>query len=277
MEIRILLLAVGVAASSVPSTVAAAQREAHQGTATSAPTALDVAQCRQAQGVVTGIIDAAMKRLDDARLTNSAAAMRDATDDLQAVLVDLRTQLAPCAEMQIAAGAPAGPSMPTAHQAPAAAPAMPAPGGAAPHVGHVMPATPPAAAPRAASPAASRPPMMPRAVPAAADPHAGHAAPARPAAPANRTAASPTSPAPAATAATAGRNAARRPAPPTDIADLKCTTTVDPKTTPRMLYQGRMYYFCSEQDRGVFAKDPAEYVTAPLTAAPGTAPPAHAH
>jgi YHS domain-containing protein len=272
MKNRILLLAIGVAASSAPSTVAAAQHEAHQGAATSAPASVDVAQCRQAQGVVTGIIDAAMKRLDDARLTNNAAAMRDATDDLQAVLVDLRTQLAPCAEMQIAADAPAGPSMPTAQQAPAATPAVPAPGGAAPHAGHVMPATPPAAAPRAALPAASRPPMTPRAAPAAADPHAGHAAPARPAAPANRPAASPTGAAPAATAATAGRDAARRPAPPTDVADLKCTTTIDPKTAPRMLYQGRMYYFCSEQDRGVFAKDPAEYVTAP-----GTAAPAHAH
>jgi YHS domain-containing protein len=39
-----------------------------------------------------------------------------------------------------------------------------------------------------------------------------------------------------------------------------------------MLYQGRMYYFCTDASRAEFAKDPAKYVTAPAQAAP-----AHAH
>jgi YHS domain-containing protein len=40
-----------------------------------------------------------------------------------------------------------------------------------------------------------------------------------------------------------------------------------------MLYGGVMYYFCSEQDRAAFAKDPSKYA---LPAA-DQAPPAHAH
>jgi YHS domain-containing protein len=47
---------------------------------------------------------------------------------------------------------------------------------------------------------------------------------------------------------------------------------MDPKTAPRMLYQGRMYYFCAEASRAEFAKDPSKFVTAPPQAAP-----AHAH
>jgi YHS domain-containing protein len=39
-----------------------------------------------------------------------------------------------------------------------------------------------------------------------------------------------------------------------------------------MLYQGRMYYFCTEASRAEFAKDPSKFVTAPPQAAP-----AHAH
>jgi YHS domain-containing protein len=39
-----------------------------------------------------------------------------------------------------------------------------------------------------------------------------------------------------------------------------------------MLYQGRMYYFCTEASRAEFAKDPSKFVTAPPQAAP-----VHAH
>jgi YHS domain-containing protein len=53
---------------------------------------------------------------------------------------------------------------------------------------------------------------------------------------------------------------------------LKCSNAVDQKTAPRMLYQGRMYYFCTEASRAEFAKDPARFVTAPPQATP-----AHAH
>ena len=65
---------------------------------------------------------------------------------------------------------------------------------------------------------------------------------------------------------------ASAPTPPVNIAELKCSNAVDPKTAPRMLYQGRMYYFCTEASRAEFAKDPAKFVTAPPQAAP-----AHAH
>jgi YHS domain-containing protein len=61
--------------------------------------------------------------------------------------------------------------------------------------------------------------------------------------------------------------------PVTEFAQLMCESKVDPKGAPRMLYQGRTYYFCSEQDRAEFAKNPAKHVKAP---APQAAP-THAH
>ena len=67
--------------------------------------------------------------------------------------------------------------------------------------------------------------------------------------------------------------APRPPAPARSVEALKCRTNVDPKVAPRMLYGGVMYYFCSEQDRAAFAKDPSKYA---LPAA-DQAPPAHAH
>ncbi len=163
------------------------------------PATAQTAQCSQAQPVVTGLLEDASKRLEAARLTNSAAAMRDAADDVQSALVDVRAQLAPCAQM--ATSAPAS-----------------APGAQDAHAGHVMPSTPTPAP--AASTARPAPPM-----------------------------------------------------PPTAITALKCGAPVDPKTAPRMLYQGQMYYFCSEQERAAFAKDPGTPATAPTQ---GTAP-AHAH
>jgi len=45
---------------------------------------------------------------------------------------------------------------------------------------------------------------------------------------------------------------------------------VDPKTAPRMLNQGRMYYFCSDAERAAFAKDPGRYMTPQGEAAPAT-------
>jgi YHS domain-containing protein len=155
--------------------------------------------------------------------------------------------------------------------APAAAPGVSLPQppaasspGADPHAGHVATAPPAAATPRAPA-AAARPRTAARpSAPAAADAHAGHAAaPAAPTAAASAERPAPP-PASATRAAVAG--------PPTDIAELKCTNGVDPKTAPRMLYQGRMYYFCSNDERAQFAKDPGRYVTAPPAAA---APHAH--
>jgi len=41
-----------------------------------------------------------------------------------------------------------------------------------------------------------------------------------------------------------------------------------------MLHQGRMYYFCTEQERAAFAREPAKYVPAAAAASPA---PEHAH
>lgn len=194
-----------------------------QGAATSA------AECAQAQARADRTIDVANRRLETARQSNSPAALRAAVDDMQAALRQLRVEIAPCANVQGAAGAAdphAGHAMPNMQQAPAAppgtpvmrpgstapapaavAPASPAPGSAAvPHAGHVMPGAPamPAADPRMAAPPAA--PRSARPAPAPnADPHAGHVMPGAPAAPARSApaAAAPraTTPAPAAGAA----------------------------------------------------------------------------
>lgn len=42
--------------------------------------------------------------------------------------------------------------------------------------------------------------------------------------------------------------------------DKLCGTRPDPKTAPRATYQGRTYYFCSDDDRAAFQKNPAKYV-----------------
>ena len=63
------------------------------------PSAAQAAQCTVAQASVNATIEASMKRLEEARLTNSASAMRAATDAVQAALLDIRTQLAPCAQL----------------------------------------------------------------------------------------------------------------------------------------------------------------------------------
>jgi YHS domain-containing protein len=261
MHRRVFALSVGLAAVVNAASAAAGQHEGHQAGTAAAPTAAQVADCRQAQPVITALLNAALKRLDDARLTNSAPAMRAAADDVQAALVDVRTQLAPCATMAPAAAegqaahtmpaAPAAPGSPRPATQPAAAPP---PVAADAHAGHTMPAPP---APRAPSPPAARRSAGAPSTAPAGDAHAGHVMP--PAAPAQ--AAAPPAP---------GRATAA--APPTNIADLKCSNAVDPRTAPRMLYQGRMYYFCTDASRAEFAKDPAKYVTAPAAAAP-----AHAH
>src|SRR3990170_1778026 len=110
METRVFLLSIGLAAVATVGNVAAGQHEGHQ--AGAAPSAAQVTECRQAQPVITELLNAAVKRLEEARLTNSAAAMRDAADDVQAALVDMRTQLTPCSVMQpAAADAQAGHAM----------------------------------------------------------------------------------------------------------------------------------------------------------------------
>jgi hypothetical protein len=122
---EILVTIAMVWASTAAATVAARQHEGHQTPGgTQQPTA-DVARCGQAQATVGRLIEAAKVRLELARQANSAAAMRDAIDDFQSVLVDIGAQLAPCAGIQACGSADphAGHALP----APVARPADPAP------------------------------------------------------------------------------------------------------------------------------------------------------
>ena len=288
MDTRAIFVTIGFAVALMASTVKAGQQPVAgdaQGTA-------QVAQCRQAQAVVTTTIEGALKRLEEARLTNSPAVMRAAADDLQAAFLEIRMQLAPCAQIQ--ASAPeghAGHTMPSVQQAPssasespaikpgaaapgagAGAPPTPAPG-ADPHAGHVKPGTQQAPArpvpqpsqkPGASGGTLPRPQNAPTA--GTSGEHPGHAMPAAPAATTTKDASRPTASEPRSAAKTTAAN------PATDSKDLVCEN-VDPKTAPRMLYQGRMYYFCSEGDRAEFAKSPDKYVKAPST----EKAPAHAH
>lgn len=297
METRLRLVLVTIlTVVLVVSNVVAGQHEGHQAGTMSSMTA-EVTQCRGAQPRVAAAIEAALKRLDEARQTNSAAIMRAASDDLQLALLDIRTQLAPCAQMQIATPQPQpGQNLPTGQQAPSApsGASMAQPGAANP--AHA-PSVPRAAAvggdshavhtpaPKSAAPAdprrvpdAARRPSSPAPgdSPRATDAHAGHTAgtagatgasapaakPRSPSAPAtsSRDATAPVAPPPRRTAALA--------TPPTSLNELKCRNEVDPNTAPRMLYQGRTYYFCTDEDRAAFAKDPGRYDTAPAEAAP---------
>jgi YHS domain-containing protein len=99
-------------ALSFASSIALAQHDAHK--PSGAPP--DIAPCLQAQPAVEQILTAAAARLESARQTNDPAEMRAAVDQLQGVLRDLKTQLAPCAAAAASASAHA------AHGAPASAP-----------------------------------------------------------------------------------------------------------------------------------------------------------
>jgi len=131
----------------------------------SADAAETLAQCAQVQPVIQRLLDGASARLEAARQSNSAEALRAAVADVDGALRDVRAQLAPCANVPPAGDAHAGHAMPNVQQAPAAAPGTPAmaPGSTSP--------APAAVAPGAKAPAS------------AVDPHAGHglqAAPAKP-------------------------------------------------------------------------------------------------
>jgi YHS domain-containing protein len=263
----------GIASAGVSR---AGQHDAHQSPGQAPQTSGDVALCTQGHAAAARLIDVAKIRLEAARQSNSAAAMRDAVDDFQTVLVDISAQIAPCARLQpAAADAHAGHAMPTAPPAPAATPpavqkppaVTPTPAApkapADPHVGH-QGATGPAPSGRLPS-ARSQPRLV--APTSAAPDHAAH--PAGAAEPAASNAHAAHKPAPA---ATSGAGSSLLPLPAMALADLKCGTAVDPKTAPRMLYQGRMYYFCTERERAMFAKDPGQYATPPPQRAP-----AHVH
>src|SRR5688572_30845668 len=179
MRRNVFLLSFSVVGALTIGSATAGQHEGHQ--AGAAPSAAQVNECRQAQPVITELLNAALKRLEEARLTNSAAAMRDAADDVQAALVDMRTQFAPCSTMQAAvavasAGAAAPAAAPTSPASPRPSVAPPSGAPAAPdsHAGHAAPAAPSASTPRTPAAAPARPsvsPQRPAAPPAAADSH----------------------------------------------------------------------------------------------------------
>ena len=286
MHIRTFLFATLAIALSTPIAYAR-QHEGHQAAAPVARREALVTQCAQAQGVVTSVLEGGLKRLEDARLSNSPSALRAAADDVQASLIDVRVRLEPCAMMSVAPGGEGGHTMPVVPPVPSVAPAPPGtePRSAVPSPGADAPRAPAPAAPHqhptvapAPRPGAARPTSPSRpAAPATADPHAGHATPeAKSSAPAAATpvpSARATQP-PGGSRAEAGAAQAMTTAatPATALGDLKCRNEVDPKTAPRMLYQGRTYYFCTESDRTEFAKDPGKYVSAPAQKLP-----AHGH
>jgi YHS domain-containing protein len=192
-----------------------------------------VSACVQSQQQAASLAARVNQRLEAARQTNEAAAMRAAMDDLQAALVELRAALQACDPLQVAADPHAGHAMPGTTPAPApAAPKAPTP--VDPHAGHATPAKP--AAPPAAKPGAP----VAKPTPKPADPHAGHATPvpAKPAAPS----AKPGAPA------------------PKETIDPVCAKKVDPETAPSTTYKGKVYYFCSPADRLKFIRNPETWL-----------------
>jgi YHS domain-containing protein len=257
--------------AAVTATAGAAQQPEHNMAAMAqgaAPAA--VAECAQAQPQVLQTIEAADRRLELARQTNSPAAMRIAVDDLQGALRQLRAQLSACAGLQTAAAAnpqaghvmPGGQPMANTAQAPAAAPD--------PHAGHVMPGAPaasanaqpavtpqaPAAAARSAAPA-SRPPAAAPAGQGMANMPGHNMADMKPA---GASAAQPGAMPPAAANDMAGPAMTTAANPAARLADLTCQPAVDPKTAPRATYNGKAYYFCSAADRDQFLESPAKYL-----------------
>jgi hypothetical protein len=92
---------------SVASSAWAAQHEGHQmpGTAgTAAPE--QIAACGQNSQLVTATLDAANTRIEEARQSNSASAMRAAVADFQVTLAQMKTQLAECVSLQGASNMP---------------------------------------------------------------------------------------------------------------------------------------------------------------------------
>ena len=226
--------------------------------------------CVQSQRQVMALVDAGHQRLELARQTNDAAAMRAAFDEFQATLSSIKAQLASCAEVVAAApaaGPHAGHAMPTAPDGRGAAPGPPAmrpgsttsaPGAAAaapspreasptapstadPHAGHTMPGARLGSPAQPATRPAQRPSATPEAKPAspAADPHAGPGTP------------------------TSSSSAAKPAATPPDLVeDPVSKAKVDPQTSLRVLHRGKMYYFRSDTERQEFMRNPEKYVSA---------------
>jgi YHS domain-containing protein len=254
-----------------------AQHEGHAAGSAGVPgeSAQLVTQCVESQRQSLGLVEAANARVESARQSNSPSEIRASMADLQRSLLDMRTVLARCTELQQALdAAPAAASiaghdmsnMPGMANAPGAT----APQAADSHAGHVMPAAPSAQG-------AANMPAPP--APAAADPHAGHATPpiaataaaaghaghavvpqARTAA-GNAPAAVGTGSAKADTHAAHATSAGEAASPAGQAAaiDPVCGLTVNPADAPSATHQGQTYYFCSLQHQRSFLKEPPKY------------------
>ena len=263
-----------------------AQHEEHAAGAAGAPgiSPQVVSQCVESQRQSLGLVDAANARVESARQSNSPSEIRASMADLQRVLLDMRTVLARCTELQQAlAAAPAATSiaghdmsnMPGMASTPGAA----APQAADPHAGHVMPAAPSVqGAPTTAGHNMANMPAPSASAAAAAGAHAGHVMPSNPAAAAANAhaghVAAQTATAGAKGPAAAGTGSAKTDAhaahstPAGEAAssgaeaaaiDPVCGLTVNPAEAPSTTYQGQTYYFCSLQHQRSFLKEPPKY------------------
>ena len=218
-----------VLVASLCATAAAfAQHEGHDtsAAATAGVSPQLVSQCVDSQQQSLGLVDAANARLESARQSNSPTEIRAAMADLQRVLLDMRTVLARCTELQ---------------QALATAPPPATPG----HDVSNVPGT-------ATAPPGNAQPVV--------DPHAGHLTPPAQAPASNRTpnaAPRPLSPAPGAAAPQPPANHMVMVQTALDPAKLSCSPKIDPKTAAKTTYQGKTYYFCSAKDRDEFLTNPA--------------------
>lgn len=227
MNARILMSGALVAMIIAITAPASAQHQGHTmpGMQPSAAAPEQANACAQNQQQISAMIDQLSQRVEAARQTNNPPDMRSAIDDLQAALTRMRTLLQACASLPApAAGPHAGHAMPSSEPAPAAvAPKAPMP--VDPHAGHAMPAKPPAGSAKPAAPAA---PMDHSKMPMGGSE-------SRP-------------------------GDAKLPVTPVErVMDPACPAA-DTRTAPKATYQGKVYYFCSPNDRDEFQKDPAAYL-----------------
>ena len=234
-----------------------------------------VTQCAQAQMVVDQLLAEGMRRLDAARQSNAASDLRAAVDSVQNTMRDARAQFAACsaaAQAQQPAdphaghnmspappsvAAPAAPAVdhskmpmgatPGTKPAPSTKPSTPAPTDHSKMPMGTTPAKPAQAKPAKPGPsdAAVDHSKMPMATPPAAKPApAKGAKPTAPAAPMDH------SKMPMGTPADAAAQAV----------DPVCGLKVDPGAAPQATHNGQTHYFCSEQHRQLFQKNPAKYL-----------------
>ena len=112
---------------------AAAQHEEHQMPGSGSPAPEKVASCAQGSQAVTETLDAANARIEEARQTNNAAAMRSAIGDLQVAVARMKQQLADCVSLGAGPMAPGMPGMDHSKMPmPSNNPPAPQPGSAAP-------------------------------------------------------------------------------------------------------------------------------------------------